>query len=168
MKQIRIGKKIIGEGQPAYIIAEVGSNFDRSKDRAKMLIELAKECGADAVKFQCFRADKIVSAEGFEGLKCGFQANWDKSVYEVYQDAEFPRQWHEELFEYAKEIGIDFLSSPYDKEAVDILDTLGVAVFKIGSGDITWPEMVRYIAGKGKPVIPVSYTHLTLPTTPYV
>jgi sialic acid synthase SpsE len=153
MKQIKIGKKIIGDGQPAYIIAEVGSNFDGSKDRAKLLIELAKECGADAVKFQCFRADKIVSAEGFEGLKCGFQANWDKSVYEVYQAAEFPREWHEELFEYAQKAGIDFLSSPYDREAVDILDGLGVAVFKIGSGDITWPEMLRYIAGKGKPVI---------------
>lgn len=153
MKQIKVGEKIIGEGQPAYIIAEVGSNFDRSKDRAKMLIELANECGADAVKFQWFSADKIVSAEGFEGLKCGFQANWDKSVYEVYQDAEFPREWHEELFEYAQKVGIDFLSSPYDKEAVDILDKLGVEVFKIGSGDITWPEMVRYIAGKGKPVI---------------
>jgi len=153
MKQIRIGKKIIGDGQPVYVVAEVGSNFDGSKDRAKMLIELAKECGTDAVKFQCFSPDKIVSAEGFEGLKFGFQASWDKSVYEVYRDAEFPRQWHEELFEYARKVGIDFLSSPYDKEAVDILDRLGVAAFKIGSGDITWPEMLRYIAGKGKPVI---------------
>lgn len=153
MKQIKIGKRIIGRGRPVYIIAEVGSNFDRSKDRAKMLVELAKECGADAVKFQCFSADKIVSAEGFEGLKCGFQANWDKSVYEVYQDAEFPRQWHEELFGYAQKVGIDFLSSPYDKEAVDILDELGVEVLKIGSGDITWPEILGYIAGKGKPVI---------------
>ncbi|MCR4336941.1 MAG: N-acetylneuraminate synthase family protein, partial [Candidatus Omnitrophica bacterium] len=114
MKKIKIGKRWIGEGEPTYVIAEIGSNFDRSLERAKMLIDLARECGADAAKFQCFSADKIVSKEGFEGLKSGFQAKWKKPVYEVYKDAEFPREWHQELSQYCKKRGIDFFSSPYD------------------------------------------------------
>lgn len=153
MKRIKIGKRWIGEGEPVYIVAEIGSNFDRSLARAKMLIGLAKDCGADAVKFQCFSADKIVSREGFEGLKSGFQAKWKKSVYEVYKDAEFPREWLEGLFKYARKVGIDFFSSPYDFAAVDILDKLGVEVFKIGSGDITWLEYLCYVARKKKPII---------------
>ena len=152
-RNIKIGKKLVGEGMPTYIIAEIGSNFDQDINRAKKLIDLAKECGADAAKFQCFSADKIVSKEGFEGLKSGFQSKWKKPVYEVYKDAEFPRDWHKELFDYASKKEIDFLSAPYDKEAVDILDDLGLDVFKIGSGDITWHEMLKYIAKKGKPII---------------
>lgn len=153
MKKIKIGERWVGNGEPAYIIAEIGSNFDGSKERAKMLIDLAKDCGADAVKFQCFITDKIVSREGFEGLGMGFQAKWRKPVCEVYKSAEFPREWHDELFHYIAEKGLHFFSSPYDKEAVDILDKLGVPVFKIGSGDITWHEMLRYIAKKQKPII---------------
>jgi len=153
MKNIKIGNREVGVGQPSYIIAEIGSNFDQDIKRAKKLIDLAKECGADAAKFQCFRAEKIVSQEGFEGLKEGFQGKWDKPVYQVYQDAEFPREWHEELYKYTTSKGLDFLSAPYDKEAVDILDNMGLPVLKIGSGDINWLEMVEYISAKGKPVI---------------
>jgi N-acetylneuraminate synthase len=153
MKNIDIQGRMVGPDEPAYIIAEIGSNFDGDIERAKMLIDLAKNSGADAVKFQCFRADKIVSQEGFRNLKIGFQSNWDKSVYEVYKDAEFPREWNNELFSYADKRGIHFLSSPYDREAVDILDDLGVPIFKIGSGDITWHEILQYIAKKNKPII---------------
>lgn len=153
MKRIRIGDRWVGEGEPTYIIAEIGSNFDGSLERAKMLIDLAKECGADAAKFQCFTAPKIVSKEAFDLIKVGFQSKWKKSVYEVYQNAEFPRDWHKELFQYANGKGIHFLSAPYDFEAVDIINDLGVPVLKIGSGDIIWHEILRYIARKGKPVI---------------
>jgi sialic acid synthase SpsE len=153
MKRIKLGERGIGDGEPVYIIAEIGSNFDGSMERAKMLIDLAKDCGADAVKFQCFTAGKIVSKEGFEGLRRGFQAKWRKSVFEAYKSAEFPREWHDELFHYATKKGLHFLSSPYDKEAVDILEELGIPAFKIGSGDITWHEMLKYIAKKGKPII---------------
>src|SRR3989338_10826509 len=151
--QILIGDKRVGDGCPFYTIAEVGSNFDGSMDRAKKLIDLAKAAGADAVKFQCFLPDKIVSKEGFEGLKAGFQSKWEKPVYEVYKDATFPRDWNRELMEYSKRACITYFSSPYDKEAVDILDAIDVPAFKIGSGDITWLEMLRYIAKKNKPVI---------------
>ena len=153
MKAIKIGKRQVGPGHPCYVIAEVGSNFDRSIERAKMLIDLAKECGANAVKFQCFSADRIVSREGFEGLQTAFQSKWKKPVYEVYKDAEFPRNWHEELNRYALNKGLDFLSAPYDMEAADILENLKVPVYKIGSGDITWHEFLRYVAAKGKPMI---------------
>jgi len=153
MKRIKIGERWIGDEEPVYIIAEIGSNFDGSMERAKMLIDFAKDCGADAVKFQCFTPDKIISKEGFDKLRLGFQAKWEKSVYEVYKSAEFPREWHDELFNYATKNGLHFLSSPYDKEAADILDELGVPGFKIGSGDITWHEMLRYIAKKEKPII---------------
>jgi len=153
MKKIKIGERWVGDGAPVYIIAEIGSNFDGGKERAKMLINLAKDCGADAVKFQCFITDKIISKEGFEGLKVSFQKKWGKSVYEVYKDAEFPREWHDELFKYAMKKNLHFLSSPYDFESVDMLDELNVPLFKIGAGDITWHEMLRYIAKKNRPII---------------
>ncbi len=151
--KIEVNGRCIGDGCPCYIIAEIGSNSDGSLERAKKLIDLAKDCGADAVKFQYFQADKIVSKKGFEGLQVSFQSTWDKPVYEVYQDAEFPREWNKELMEYAKEKDITYFSAPYDKEAVDMLVEAGVPVFKIGSGDITWLEMIKYIASKGKPIL---------------
>lgn len=153
MKRLKLRERWIGDGEQVYIIAEIGSNFDGSKERAKMLIDLAKDCGADAVKFQCFTADKIISKEGFNGLQVGFHARWKKSVYEVFKSAEFPREWHNELSHYAGNKELHFLSTPYDKEAVDMLDELGIPAFKIGSGDITWHEMLKYIAKKGKPII---------------
>lgn len=153
MKRIKINNRWVGKGEPVYFIAEIGSNFDGSLERAKKLIDLAKECGADAVKFQCFSADKIISKEAFEKMKVGFQSKWKKSVYEVYENAEFPRDWHKELFGYANSKSLDFLSAPYDMEAVDILNDLGVPVFKVGSGDITWHEILIYIAKKNKPII---------------
>lgn len=153
MKKIKIKERWVGNEEPVYIIAEIGSNFDGSIERAKMLIDLAKDCGADAVKFQCFTTDKIISREGFAGLKKGFQSKWKRPVYEIYKSAVFPRQWHNELFNHANRKKLHFLSTPYDIEAVDILDELGVPVFKIGSGDITWYEILRHIAKKEKPII---------------
>jgi N-acetylneuraminate synthase len=155
MNKIRIGERWVGEGEPTYFIADIGSNFDGELDRAKLLARLAKESGADAAKFQSFLASKIVSRKGFEDLggRLSFQSTWKKPVYDVYRDAEFPREWHAELAEYCREIGIDFFSSPYDFEAVDLLESLDVPAFKIGSGDITWPDILRYVAGKKKPVI---------------
>ncbi|MHC4738259.1 MAG: N-acetylneuraminate synthase family protein [Planctomycetota bacterium] len=153
MKRIKIGDRWVGDGEPVYIIAEIASSFDGSKKRAKLLIDLAVNCGADAVKFQCFKADKIISKEAFEGLKSGFQSKWDKSVYQMYQDAEFTRQWYQELFDYANSKGVDFLSSPYDKEAVDIVAELGSPALKVGSGDLTWLEILTYMAEKKLPII---------------
>jgi sialic acid synthase SpsE len=153
IKNIRIGNRLLGDGQPVYTVAEIGSNFDGSLDQAKKLVDLAKTAGADAVKFQSFLADKIVSEHGFRNLKVSFQSKWKKSVYEVYKDAEFPREWHQEIADYCRKKKITFLSTPYDKEAVDLLDEIGVPAFKVGSGDINFLFLIEYMAKKGKPMI---------------
>lgn len=151
--QIKIGNKIIGKNQPAYIIAEVGSNFDGSLVRAKKLAKLAKDCGADAYKIQNFLAPKIVSSEGFKNLQIAFQAKWNKPVIETYRQAEFPRKWLRELSDYCQKIDIDFLSSPYDTEAVDLLEKIKIPAYKIGSGEIDNLQFLQYIAKKNKPII---------------
>lgn len=150
---IMLGGRTVGPGQPAYIIAEVGSNFDGDLARAKELARKCKEAGADAFKIQNFLAPKIVSAEGFKDLQVSFQKKWDKPVVEVYKKAEFPREWVKELAGYCREIGIDFLSSPYDTHAVDLLEEIGVLAHKVGSGEIDNLEFLEYIARTGKPII---------------
>jgi sialic acid synthase SpsE len=151
---IKIGNHLIGNTHPAYFIADISANHDGDLERAKMLIHLAKEAGADAAKFQNFRAGKIVSDYGFKSLggQLSHQASWKKSVFEVYQDASLPFEWTPSLVEECKKADIDYFSSPYDFEAVDMLDPY-VPAHKIGSGDITWTEMLVHIAKKGKPVI---------------
>jgi sialic acid synthase SpsE len=152
-KSISIGKRKVGEGYPTYIIAEIGSNFDHDLGRAKRLADLCKEAGADAYKIQNFRAPKIVSNEGFKDLQIAFQAKWDKPVVEVYRAAEFPREWLQEIADHCKKIGIDFFSAPYDTEAVDMLEKIGVIAHKIGAGEIDNLEFLRYVAKTGKPII---------------
>lgn len=152
MKKIKLGNRMVGQGEPAYIIAEIGSNFDGSLAQAKKLVDLAKEVGADCAKFQSFLPDKIIARDGFSS-KSSFQAKWTKSVHQVYSDAVFPRAWHRKIAEYCRTKCIDFLSAPYDREAVDLLEEIGVPFYKIGSGDITFLSLVEYIASKGKPVI---------------
>ncbi|MBK8946939.1 MAG: N-acetylneuraminate synthase family protein [Ignavibacteriae bacterium] len=152
-KQIKIGNKIIGEDYPTYIIAEIGANFDGNIEKAKELIKAAKECGADCAKFQSFKAEKIVSAGGFSKMKLkGIHGSWGRPVHEVFRDAEFPREWHKEINDYCIELGIDFSTSPYDFEAVDLCIDLNVPFIKIGSGEITWLEMLTFIAKKNKPM----------------
>lgn len=152
--EIRIGSHVLGENHPTYFIADIAANHDGSLERAKQLIRLAKEAGADAAKFQNFRAAKIVSDLGFRSLggQQSHQASWKKSVFEVYQDASIPFEWTEELKATCDEVGIDYFSSPYDFEAIDMLDDY-MPAYKIGSGEITWPEALDRMARKGKPVI---------------
>lgn len=152
-RAIKIGKRNIGPGYPTYVIAEIGSNFDGNLERAKHLAKLCKEAGADAYKIQNFLAPKIVSNVGFKNLQVAFQAKWDKPVVEVYRAAEFPRKWLKEVSDYCKEIGIDFFSSPYDTDAVDQLEEIGVVAYKIGAGEIDNIEFLQYVARTGKPVI---------------
>ncbi len=151
--KIKIGKKYVGDGQPFYSIAEIGSNFDNSIKKAFKLIDLAKESGADAVKFQSFTAEGLVNDNCFKKLKIGYQSKWKRSVFEVYKKAEFPKKFHKRVFDYCRKKNIEFFSAPYDRESVDYLDELGVNVFKIGSGDLTWLENIEYIAKKKKPII---------------
>lgn len=154
MKSIKIGNKTIGQGHPLYFIADIGANHDGDINRAFRLIELAKEAGADAAKFQNFKADSIVSKHGFEQLqgKLGHQAKWNKSVYEIYQDASISQDWTPLLKQKCDEVGITYFTSPYDIASVDHVDPF-VDVYKIGSGDITWTGIIDYISRKRKPVL---------------
>jgi sialic acid synthase SpsE len=151
---MQIEDRVIAENQPTYFIADISANHDGDLERAKRLISLAAESGADAAKFQHFQAEKIVSDLGFRQLKgqLSHQAKWKSSVFEVYRNASLPRDWTPVLQEECRKCGITFFSSPYDIEAVDLLDPF-VSVYKIGSGDVTWLEFIDYVASKGKPVL---------------
>lgn len=151
--EIRIGDSIVSkEGKP-YFIADIAANHDGDINRAFKLIELAKEAGADVAKFQNFKAHLIVSKNGFDQMpKQTHQSAWTKSVYEVYEDASVADEWTIRLKEKCDEVGIEYMTSPYDFASVDWADKYSNA-FKIGSGDITWTDMLAYIAGKNKPVL---------------
>ena len=152
--EIQIGTRTIGKNQPTYFIADIGANHDGDLERAKLLIHLAKEAGADAAKFQNFRAPKIVSDYGFNamGEQVSHQATWKKSVFEIYQDASVPFDWTPILKEECDQAGIDYFSSPYDFGAIDMLEPY-IPVYKAGSGLITWLEALVYMASKPKPII---------------
>lgn len=151
--EIKIGKHTIGPSHPTYFIADIAANHDGDLERAKMLIRLASQAGADAAKFQNFRAPKIVSDYGFTHMnsQVSHQASWKKSVYQVYLEASIPFEWTPTLKKACDEVGIDFFSAPYDFEAIDMLDPY-VEMYKAGSGEIDWIEAQERMASKGKPL----------------
>lgn len=151
---IKLGNVLVGEKHKPYFIADIAANHDGDITRAFKLIELAKESGADAAKFQNFKAEKIVSDVGFKSLngQLSHQKAWTKSVFEVYKDASLPDDWTPRLKEKCDEVGIEYMTSPYDFASVDWADNF-VSCYKIGSGDISWYAMLEYIAQKNKPVI---------------
>lgn len=151
---MKIGKRdITNDGRP-YFIADIAANHDGKLERAFKLIELAKEAGADVAKFQNFKAETIVSRSGFEKLggQLSHQSSWEKSVYETYKDASVDDEWSAKLKDKCDEVGIEYMTSPYDFLSVDWADKY-VSAYKIGSGDITWLEIIEHIADKGKPVL---------------
>jgi sialic acid synthase SpsE len=153
-KEFKIEGKNVGDGNPVYFIADIAANHDGDLNRAKDLIYLAAEAGADAAKFQHFKAETIVSDYGFRSLgsQRSHQSEWKKSVFEVYKKASVSLDWTEVITDTCKKAGITFFTSPYSKDLVDAIDPY-VPAYKIGSGDITWIEMVEYIASKKKPYI---------------
>jgi N,N'-diacetyllegionaminate synthase len=136
------------------VIAEAGVNHNGDFGLAKQLVEIAAQSGADYVKFQTFKADKLVT-------KTARKANYQKkningghqSQYEMLKKLEMPKQWHYDLRNYAKDNGIGFLSTGFDEDSIDFLDKLGLPLFKIPSGDITNKPYLQYIGKKGKPVV---------------
>jgi len=152
-KGIKLGSKWVDDSN-LYFVADIGANHNGSLEKAINLIKLAKEAGADAAKFQNFQAGKIVSQQGFEKLKgqVAHQSKWKKSVFEVYQNASINKDWTKTLKNECSKAGIDYFTSPYDFESVDLVDPF-VDLYKIGSGDITWHEIVQYILDKNKPVL---------------
>lgn len=151
---MKIGNREITDLGKPYFIADIAANHDGDLERAFQLIELAKEAGADAAKFQNFKAKTIVSKAGFDNLggQLSHQSTWEKSVFETYEDASVADEWSSKLKEKCDRVGIEYMTSPYDFESVDWADQY-VNAFKIGSGDITWSAIIEHIAGKRKPVL---------------
>ncbi|WP_418181147.1 pseudaminic acid synthase [Aliarcobacter lanthieri] len=137
-----------------YIIAELSANHNGSLQIALDTIKAAKDCGANAIKLQTYTADTITLNSKNEDFMIDGGTLWDgKNLYELYQEAYTPWEWHKELFDYARSINIDIFSTPFDKSAVDFLETLNPSAYKIASFEITDYELLRYTASKGKPII---------------
>ncbi|MFZ5818695.1 MAG: N-acetylneuraminate synthase family protein [Chloroflexota bacterium] len=152
--EFKINDHWIGPNHPTYFIADIAANHDGDLERAKLLIRLAKEAGADAAKFQHFQAARIVSDYGFSHMNAqvSHQAKWKKSVTQVYAEASVSWDWTPILKEECDKVGIDFFTSPYDYDSIEHVDPY-VPAFKVGSGEIDWIESLEHIASKGKPVI---------------
>ncbi|TZE82178.1 N-acetylneuraminate synthase [Calorimonas adulescens] len=150
---IKIGDRIIGEDSPAFIIAEAGVNHNGSVELAKKMIDAAVETGADAIKFQIFKAENLVlkNAEKAEYQKKTTDEN--ESQYDMLKKLELTYDQHIELMKYCQQMGIIYLSTPFDFESADVLDKCDVAAYKIGSGDITNLPFIEYIARRNKPMI---------------
>lgn len=137
-----------------YIIAELSANHGGKISIAKDTIKAAKEIGANAIKLQTYTADTItLNCDKDDFIIKGGTLWDDKKLYDLYTEAYLPWEWHKELFDYAREIGIDIFSSPFDKSAVDFLETLNPSAYKIASFEITDYELIRYTASKMKPMI---------------
>ena len=153
-KTISIGDRTIGEGYPAYIIAEMSANHLQDFERAKRIILAAKEAGADAIKLQSYRPDTItIDCRGEEFMATKGSLWEGRNLYQLYEEAYMPWDWHEGLFTYAKEIGITIFSSPFDFSAVDLLEELGAPAYKIASYEILDIPLIRKAARTDKPII---------------
>lgn len=150
----KIGDREIGAGNPAYIIAEMSANHGGSLEHAKEIIWAAKEAGADCIKIQTYTADTITLNCENEYFKIK-NGPWQKenTMYELFGKANTPWEWHGALKEEAEKAGIDFFSAPFDATAVDFLEELGVAFYKIASPEMVDIPLIKYVASKGKPII---------------
>lgn len=153
IKAIQIADKVVGEGSPCFIIAEAGVNHNGDINLAKRLIDVAVEAGADAVKFQTFHAENVVTSTADKAEYQKSTTSADETQYEMIKKLELPDECFKDLSDYAKKCGIIFLSTPFDEESVDLLDQIGVPAYKIPSGEITNCPLLKKIAKKIKPVI---------------
>jgi sialic acid synthase SpsE len=153
MLKFKINNRTLSEKHKTYFIADIAANHDGSLNRAKKLIKLAAKSGADAAKFQHFKAETIVNKKQFDRMpKLSHQSAWKESVFEVYKKASINNKWNKELLKECKKNKIDFMTAPYDLNYVDQLNKY-ICAYKIGSGDITWKEILEKISKKNKPVI---------------
>lgn len=153
MKTIHIAGRSIGPESPPYVIAEISANHNGRMETAMRLIDEAHRAGASAVKLQTYKPDTITlnsDAEEFR-IQGGL---WDgRTLYDLYQEAHMPWDWHKPLFEHAHKTGITIFSSPFDRTAVDLLEDLNAPAYKIASFEAVDLPLIRYVAGTGKPMI---------------
>lgn len=153
MKQIQIAGRPIGPNHPPYVIAEVSANHNGKLETAMRIIEEAKKAGADAAKLQTYKPDTITlncDSEDFK-IRGGL---WDgRTLYELYEEAHMPWEWHKPLFEHARKVGITLFSSPFDNTAIDLLEDLNAPAYKIASFEAVDLPLIKYAASTGKPMI---------------
>ncbi|MCJ7790471.1 MAG: N-acetylneuraminate synthase family protein [Candidatus Atribacteria bacterium] len=148
-QRLKIGNHWIGKEEPVFIIAEIGSNHDGSLEQAKKLIDACEKIKVDAVKFQSFSAEKLINQ-----MKLDEKGNWIYNpAFKVIKSLELPTEWHKILFDYAANYGLIFLSSAFDLDKVDLLNSIGVPAFKIASGDINYIQLLKYVAKYKKPIL---------------
>jgi pseudaminic acid synthase len=153
--EVKIGNRILGPGNPTFIVAEMSGNHGGSLDHAKKIIKAAKRAGADAIKLQTYTADTITIKSNKPDFKILDGTAWDghDNLWTLYNEAHTPWEWHQELFSLARSIGLEIFSSPFDETAVDFLEHLNVQVYKIASPEITNIPLLEKVAKTRKPVI---------------
>ena len=147
MKKVKIGEHLIGDGEPCFVIADAGSNHNRDFKMAKELVDAAAEARVDAIKFQTFSAETLYST------KAPVFPGGNETPYQAALKAELPREWQADLAEYARSKGIIFLSTPFDYQAIEELSQIGILAYKWASPEITDLPLLKYAAGKQKPMI---------------
>jgi len=151
--EIKIGQHLIGQNQQVFIIAEAGVNHNGNISLAKELISEANKSGANCVKFQTFKAERVVVNDAPKAEYQTKTTNFNESQLEMLKKLELNEDAHRELIEFCHKTGIMFLSTPYNKKDVDLLDQLGVDAFKLSSIHIVEPDFISYVAEKGKPIL---------------
>lgn len=152
---MRLGKKQIGEKNYPYFIAEMSGNHNQSLDRALRIVEAAAEAGADAIKLQTYTPDTMtIDYSEREFFIADKSSLWSgKSLYQLYQEAMTPWDWHKPIFKRCQELGLDFLSTPFDDSAVDLLESLNVPFYKIASFENNYFSLIKRVAKTGKPTL---------------
>ncbi len=153
MKKIKIANRIIGEGEPVFIIAEAGVNHNGDIELAKKMIELAKESGADAVKFQTFKAENLNTKTAPKSTYHIETTGMEQSWFDLLKSQELDRYAHEALIEHCNKMRIMFLSTPYDEKSADMLEDLDIPAFKVASTDANNIPFLKYLARKKRPII---------------
>ena len=154
MSNFKIGERLVGPGQPVYIVAELSANHHQDFDQAVRLLHAAKAVGADAVKLQTYTPDTITIRSDREYFRIGGGTLWDgRTLYDLYGEAQTSWEWQPKLKQVAAELGLDLFSSPFDSTAVDFLDSMGVPAYKLASCELVDIALIQKMARTGKPLL---------------